>query len=166
MLTSRREPNSPTGFCDAAVVVQEKLLRQYVNDFAVRRYWNRLSGADDLLHFFGGDFLVIPLDCDGAMRIETLEVISGRANGHPIHRNARFRFGLVRRLSDGCGRFFKIHDDTLFQSARIRVTGAEHLKAAIGVRTGNHHADLCCSDIQSANDSIIFTHVSSVPLHL
>ncbi len=127
MLTSSREPVSPTGFW-----ISPRLSRKY--SWGSTWMISRPAGigidwaaCDDLLHVPLGHLLVLPLDRDRAMAVVALDVIAGNPDGHPVDGNTGLLLRLVGRLADGCRGLLQVHHDSLAQSARFGVAGRDHL---------------------------------------
>src|SRR5262249_10024171 len=71
---------------DLTAIVEKKLLRQDVDDVALRRDRNRLGREDDLGYIVGCDFVMLSLDRDRPVAVEALDVISRQADRDPVDR--------------------------------------------------------------------------------
>jgi len=87
---------------DAFLRVDDVFLRQYVQDFLIRRDGHGLGGVDDALHIALHHLFV--LDGHDAVRIEAAHVAAGDAGVHRVDFAACHELGFFHRALDGLHR--------------------------------------------------------------
>src|SRR5690606_12966139 len=139
---------------NAALVVDDVLLRQHVQHLAIGRYDD---GASDLVHALyvrGRDLLTV--HCDDAVRRARVDVLARDTGEHALAGYAGHQLGFLHRGAHGIGRALDVGDDLAAHSAGLRLADAQHFNRRLSLHDardfGDHGARLRRSDIQAGNE--------------
>ena len=142
---------------DPLLVVDDILLRKYVQDLLVRRYRHGLRRVDHPLQVVAVDLLV--LDRDDTVGIEAANMAAGDTHVDRVNLAARHQFRLFHGPLDRLhGRFDIDHHPFLHPLGRVG-TDTDDFNAAIRPDFPDDRHHLGCTDIQP-DDHFLVLHAA------
>ena len=145
------------GVLDAALLVDDELLRDDVQDLAVHGDHDGLGRVDDAVHVFLGDLAVLAGDGNDAAGVDALDVAPGHAGVHPVHLAARHELRRLDGVLDGLHGGLDVDDDAPAQAAGGRGAHADDLQLSGLVELADDGADLRRADVQP-DDQFRWSH--------
>ena len=104
------------GIINSILSINNKLLRDHVNNFSVE--WKRDSFCvfDQPINVFLSDFILRSADADNAATLKALDMIARDANRYGSDLHSGLLFGILHRCLNGANSFFNVRYHTARQS--------------------------------------------------
>ena len=148
------------GIVDAVLVVHHELLRQDVDDLALRRDVHGAGRGQDALHVVARHLVIAPGDGDDAAAVQAAHVRAGDADEGAIGRAAGHQLGLLDRLLDRGDAGVEVDHDPLAHAAGRGGAVADDVDRAPALGLGDQDAYLGGADVQSHDVGAGSGHVS------
>src|SRR6185503_7105096 len=110
---------------DAVLLVDDKILRQHVEDLAAGRQRHRLGGVDRAAHVLAGDLAVLAGHGDDAAAVEPFDVRPRQRQVHRVDLDASHQLGFLDRFLDRVDRRLEVDHDAAPDAARFGDTDAD-----------------------------------------
>src|SRR5205823_2783990 len=147
---------------DSTLIIDREFLRQYVDDFPVRRKRNCSSSLDDSPHIIAVDLSRARRDRRHAAAVETLDVRTRKADIHRLDFATPHRLSFAHALLDRLHRSLEVDDGAFFQAPGFRNTDAERFQAG-WTHGRNESAYLRRSDVEPYNVFFFASHTMLSP---
>ncbi len=150
-------PNHADGIADVVLVIDQKLLRQHVQDFAILRKGDGSSGVHGAPHVFLFDIPRPGAERNSATAVHAAQMAAGDSDHRGFHRHVGDAFSFLKRVTDGAHRGIQIHDEALarpfgFGRAHSQKSGA----SVFDIRY--QRAGLGTADIQRDQIALFLAH--------
>ena len=150
------------GVANVILRINEKFLRQHMQDFAILRQTHVLRRFDGAAHIVAMNFARALAQRDSAAAVHAAHVPAGDSHQRRFHRDAHNVLRFLDRAPDGTHRELEIHDLALAPTLRFRRTQRREFHgAAISLNFADERAGFCAADVESHNVAILFPQTAA-----
>ena len=139
------------GVLHTRLIVENELLRQQVQDFAISGQRHGACFVHRLADFVAANLARAAVKGDAAMAVHAADVRSGDADQSVLHRNSGYIFGSFYRFLNAADRFVELGDDALAQAAGLGDAVATVAQSVLA-DLGDQHTGLGAADVNRGNE--------------
>jgi len=140
------------GIADAALVVDDELLRQDMDHLAVERQRHSAGRFDDPADILFADLIVLAGDSHHAASIDAADMVARDAGVNHIDLDVGHLLSLLHRRTDRTHGLFRVDDDAIAKPFRRRRPDTDDLDLLGFIYLGNETTDLGSADVEPGND--------------
>ena len=149
----------PHGVMNAGLLVEDELLGQQVEDFAIGRQGDGAGAIDGGADIVFGDFAQAGAEADAAAAVDAADVGSADGDDEAFNDGLRGVFGHHGRAIDGhgCGR--EVGDESLAHAGGVADAMAAITQRAL-VHLSDEHADFRTARVEDGDDVVLLSHAA------
>jgi hypothetical protein len=134
---------------DAGLIVDDELLGDDVQHFAIHGYGHGAGRLDHARHVLAGDLIVRAGHGDYAPAVDGADMVARDADEDLDHVDSGHQLGFFHRAVDALNGLFDVDHHALAQAFAGAGAHAYDFQLAIGIHLADDHADLGSADVQS-----------------
>ena len=150
-------PDHADGIADVVLLVDQKFLRQHMQNFAVFGKRNGARGVHGPAHVLLFDIARAGAQRNSPSAIHSAHVAAGNADHRRLDRHVGHAFRFLERAADGADRGIQIDDQALARSFGLSRAHSQEARAAI-LNFGYQRARFGAADVQRDQIALLLPH--------
>jgi hypothetical protein len=144
----------PYRIMDAWLFVEDELLWEQVQDFAIRRKRNRARAVDSGANIFARDFPEARAQADAASAVEAAHMWSADAYDAMVNDRVRYLLSFIRGMRNSADGGSEFSDKALAHSPGRHLRMAAIAQGAL-MQFSDQHPRFCAADVENRDEAVV-----------